>query len=98
MEPLHVPVQGVHSDGEETIGSAVALVFSLDHASTLSVPFLKDALESFYETDRLAKTILKKRLRGVRPIERVMEEQSTPRNDAIRDYCLSVRASLTKDG
>jgi uncharacterized protein YjbI with pentapeptide repeats len=41
---------------------------------------------------------LKKHLRGVRPIERALEEQSTPENEAIRGYCLTVRAALTDDG
>jgi len=34
----------------------------------------------------------------VRPIERALEEHPTSENDAIRDYCLAVRASLTDDG
>src|SRR5260370_9810690 len=51
-----------------------------------------------YEADRHAKTQLKKHLRGVRPIERALEQQSTPENQAIRGYCLAVRASLTDDG
>ncbi len=34
----------------------------------------------------------------MRPIERALEERSTPENDAIRDSCLAVRASLTDDG
>jgi hypothetical protein len=41
---------------------------------------------------------LKKQLRGVRPIERALEERSTPENEAIRGYCLAVRAALTDDG
>jgi hypothetical protein len=41
---------------------------------------------------------LKKQLRGVRPIERALEEHPTPENGAIRGYCLAVRASLTDDG
>ncbi len=35
---------------------------------------------------------------GVRPIERALETWSTPENEAIRGYCLAVRASLTDDG
>ena len=60
--------------------------------------YLKDAIKPFYEADRHAKTLLKKHLRGVRPIERALEEHPTPENEAIRDYCLAVRASLTDDG
>ena len=39
-----------------------------------------------------------KHLRGVRPIERALEEYKTPENEATRGYCLAVRASLTDDG
>ncbi len=58
----------------------------------------KDAIAPFYEADRHAKTLLKKQVRGVRPIELALEEHLTPENDAIRDYCLAVRAALTDDG
>lgn len=34
----------------------------------------------------------------MRPIERALEEGSTPENEAIRGYCLAVRAALTDDG
>ncbi len=34
----------------------------------------------------------------MRPIERALEEHRTPENEAIRGYCLAVRASLTDDG
>jgi hypothetical protein len=60
--------------------------------------YLKDATKLLYEADRHAKTELKHHLRGVRPIERALEEHSTPENEAIRGYCLAVRAALTDDG
>jgi hypothetical protein len=98
LNELAVPVTGVISDGEETIGSAVAFVFPDVPHQLCQFHYLKDAIKPFYEADRHAKTLLKKQLRGVRPIERALEEHPTPENDAIRDYCLAVRASLTDDG
>jgi MULE transposase-like protein len=98
LEPLQVPVKGIISDGEETIRSAVAFVFPEVPHQLCQFHYLKDAIKPFYEADRHAKTLLKKQLRGVRPIERALEEYPTPENDAIRDYCLAVRASLTDDG
>lgn len=98
LEPLEVPVKGVLSDGEETIRSAVAFVFPGVPHQLCQFHSLKDAIAPFYEADRHAKTLLKKQLRGVRPIERALEEHPTPENDAIRGYCLAVRASLTDDG
>jgi len=98
LEPWKVPVKGVISDGEETIGSAVAFVFPEVPHQLCQFHDLKDAIKPFYEADRHAKTLLKKQMRGVRPIERALEEHPTPENDAICDYCLAVRASLTDDG
>jgi hypothetical protein len=98
LKQLEVPVKGVISDGEETIGSAVAFVFPGVPHQLCQFHYLKDATKLLYEADRHAKTQLKKQLRGVRPIERALEEQSTPENEAIRGYCLAVRAALTDDG
>lgn len=98
LEQLEMPVKGVLSDGEETIRSAVAFVFPQVPHQLCQFHYLKDAVAPFYEADRHAKTQLKKHLRGVRPIEHALEEHSTPENEAIRDYCLAVRSSLTDDG
>ncbi len=98
LKELAVPVKGVISDGEETIGSAVAFVFPDAPHQLCQFHSLKDAIDPLYEADRHAKTPLKKQLRGVRPIERALEERSTPENEAIRGYCLAVRAALTDDG
>src|SRR5436853_33601 len=93
-----VSVKGVISDGQETIGSAVAFVFPGVPHQLCQFHYLKDATKPLYEADQHAKTQLKKQLRGVRPIERALEEHQTPENEAIRGYCLAVRASLTDDG
>ena len=56
------------------------------------------AAKPVYEADRHAKTLLKMQLRGVRPIERALEEHLTSENEAICDYCLAVRSCLSDDG
>ena len=98
LEPLKVPVKGVISDGEETIGSAVAFVFPEVPHQLCQFHYLKDAVDPLYEADRHAKTQLKKQVRGVRPLERALEERSDPEAEAMRGYCLAVRSSLTDDG
>src|SRR5258706_14258947 len=98
LGPWKVRVKGIISDGEETIGSAVAFVFPNVAHQRCQFHSLKDATAPLYDADRHAKTELKKQLRGVRPIERALEEHPTPENEAIRGYCLAVRASLTDDG
>lgn len=98
LDALAIPVKGIISDGEETIRSAVAFVFPEVPHQLCQFHYLKDALAPLYEADRHAKTQLKKQLRGVRALERALEERSTPENEAIRGYCLAIRAALTDDG
>ena len=98
LDQLQVPVTGVISDGQETIGSAVAFVFPKVPHQLCQLHYLKDAVDPLYEADRHAKTQLKKHVRGVRPLERALEERSDPEAEAIRGYCLAVRSSLTDDG
>jgi hypothetical protein len=93
-----VPVKGVISDGEDTLESAIAFVFPQVPHQLCQFHSLKDAIDPLYEADRHAKTQLKKQRLRVRPIERALEERITPENEAIRGYCLAVRASLTDDG
>lgn len=95
---LPVPVKGVISDGQETIRSAVAFVFPDVPHQLCQFHYLRDAAMPIFEADRHAKTELKKQTRGIRPIERALEEHSDPETEAIRDYCLAVRSALTDDG
>jgi hypothetical protein len=50
------------------------------------------------EADRHAKKELKKKVRGVRPIERKLEGREDPESQVIRGYCAAVRSALTDDG
>ena len=61
--------------------------------------YLREAARPIFEADRHAKKELKKRVRGVRPIER--ESRGAPERaeaEAVRGYCLAVRSALTDDG
>ena len=51
-----------------------------------------------YEADRHAKVQLKKKVRGIRPIERKVEGREDDEAEAIRGYCAAVRSALTDDG
>ncbi len=97
-EILPVPVNGIISDGQETIRSAVAFVFPDIPHQLCQFHYLRDAAQPIFEADRHAKTQLKKYVRGIRPIERALEERRDPETEAIRDYCLAVRSALTDDG
>jgi hypothetical protein len=41
---------------------------------------------------------VKKKVRGVRPIERAVEGRDDEEAEAVRGYCAAVRTSLTDDG
>ena len=50
------------------------------------------------EADRHIKVQLKKKVRGVRPIERKLEGRDDDEAEVIRGYCAAVRSALTDDG
>src|SRR5439155_15235543 len=64
--------------------------------------YLREAAKPIYEADRHAKKELKKRVRGIRPIERQAEKETAEEDDEeaqiVRGYCAAVRAALTDDG
>ena len=60
--------------------------------------YLREAAKPVYEADRHAKVQLKKKVRGIRPIERKVEGRDDAEAEAIRGYCAAVRSALTDDG
>jgi hypothetical protein len=62
------------------------------------VHYLREAAQPIYEADRHAKKELKKRVRGVRPIERKLEGRDDAEAKAVRGDCVAVRSALTDDG
>jgi len=56
LKELVVPVKGVISDGEETIGKAVAFVFPHVPHQLCQFHYLKDATKPLSDADRHAKT------------------------------------------
>lgn len=51
-----------------------------------------------YEADRHAKKELKKRVRGVRPIERALEAHTDPAAELVRGYAVVIRSAVGDDG
>jgi hypothetical protein len=97
-ELLPVPISGLVSDGQLSIRRAVASVFADEPHQLCHFHYLREAAKPIYEADRHAKKELKKQIRGVRPIERAVETRTDAEAEAVHDYCLAVRASLTDDG
>ena len=87
-EALEVPIAGVISEK-----ALDGVPHQLCHFH-----YLREAAKPIYEADRHAKKELKKRVRGVRPIERKVEGRDDEQAKVIRGYCAAVRSSLTDDG
>lgn len=97
-ESVEVPVTGVVSDGQASIRNAVSDVLPGVPHQLCHFHFLREAAKPIYEADRHAKKELKKRVRGVRVIERQVEDGDDPESELVLGYCQAVRASLTDDG
>ena len=97
-ERLGIEVSGIISDGQQSIRKAVARVFGALPHQLCHFHYLREAAKPIYEADRHAKKELKKLMRGIRAIERSLEEESGEEAQIVRDYCLAVRSSLTDDG
>ena len=97
-QALTVPILGVISDGQLSIRAAVADVFPEVPHQLCHFHYLREAAKPIYEADRHAKKELKKRVRGVRPIERQFEGRTDHEAQVVRGYCSAVRSALTDDG
>ena len=95
---LSVPITGVISDGQPSIRNAVSAALPGVAHQLCQFHYLREAAKEVYEADRHAKKELKKRVRGVRPIERGLEGRQDPEAEAVRGYCLAVRSAITDDG
>jgi Transposase, Mutator family len=97
-DALRVPIIGVVSDGQQSLVRAIADVLPGVPHQRCQFHYLREAARPIYEADRHAKVALKKRVRGVRPIERSLEGRDDAEAVAARGYCAAVRSALTDDG
>src|SRR5258708_4390748 len=95
---LPVAVAGVVSDGQRSLRQAVAQVWPAAAQQLRQYQYLREAAQPVYDADRHAKKDLKKRVRGVRPIERRAEAHPGAEAQVVHDYCAAVRSALTDDG
>ena len=97
-QALQVPIVGGISDGQPSIRAAVAQALPAVPHQLCQFHYLREAAKPIYEADRHAKKTLKKRVRGIRPIERKLEGRTDPEAEIMRGYCSAVRRALTDDG
>jgi len=97
-QALPVPIVAAISDGQDSIRQAVAQALPGVPHQQCHFHYLHAAAKPIYEADRHAKKELKKRVRGVRAIERQAEKEPSAAAAVVHDYCAAVRAALTDDG
>jgi hypothetical protein len=95
---LLVPIVGVVSDGQHSIRNAVAGALPRVPHQLCHFHYLREAARPIYEADRHAKKELKKRVRGIRPIEREVEGRTDREAQAVQGFCSAVRSAITDDG
>src|SRR2546426_7637531 len=91
---LPVPITAAVSDGQESIRKAVAQALPGVPHQLCHFHYLREAAKPISEADRHAKKELKKRVRGIRRIERQAEAASADdvEGEVVRGYCAAVRA------
>ena len=97
-DALEVPIAAVVSDGQQSIRKAVAAVFPDVPHQLCQFHYLREAATPIFEADRHAKKELKKRVRGIRPLERAVEERDDPEAQLVRGYAVAIRSALSDDG
>ena len=99
-QALPVPITGVVSDGQDSLRKAVQKALKGVPHQLCHFHYLREAAKPISEADRHAKKELKKRVRGIRKIERQAEQQGEDDEEAelVRGYCAAVRVALTDDG
>jgi hypothetical protein len=93
-----LPVVGVISDGQWAIRQAVGDVWPGVPHQLCQFHDLREAGRPIGEADRHAQKELRKRVRGVRPIERAVEDRTDPEAEVIRGYGAAVRGALGDSG
>jgi hypothetical protein len=91
QQALRVPIAGVIADGQLSSRRAVAHALPEVPPQLCHCHDLQEAAKPIYEADRHAKKALKKRGRGVRPIERRLAGRHDPAAEGVRGYCAAVR-------
>lgn len=98
QQALGRPLAGVISDGQQSIRRAVARALPDVPHQLCQFHYLREAAKDVSDADRHAKKELKKRVRGIRQVERAVEGDTTAAAAVVRGYCLAVRSALTDDG
>lgn len=93
-----IPIHGVISDGQHAIRQAVAKSLPGAPHQLCQFHYLREAGRPIWEADRHAQKELRKRVRGIRAIERQVEARTDAEAEITRGYCAAVRGALSDPG
>jgi hypothetical protein len=91
-----LPIVGVMSDTQESI--CLAIQHKLPTVPHQIGQYVKDGAQPVCEADRHVKKELKKKLRGIRDIERQAEQSPTKAAQIAADYSLAIRTVMRDEG
>ncbi len=95
---LGLPILGVISDKQDSIRLAVQNKLAGAPHQICHYHYLKDLAQPVCEIDRHLKKELKKKIRGVRDVERKAEASGGLEAQVVADYCLAIRTVMSDDG
>lgn len=98
IKALDIPVKGVISDGQRSIRLAVAAEFPGVPHQLCHFHFLRNIAKPISDMDRALKVDLKKKVRGIKSIERVAQLENDGKSQVILKYCQAIRYALLEDG
>jgi hypothetical protein len=98
IKALNIPIKGVISDGQRSIRLAVKEVFPNVPHQLCHFHFLRNIARPISEMDRALKVDLKKKVRGIKSIEKSIASVSDKKSQLIFQYCKAIRFALQDDG
>lgn len=98
IKALDIPVKGIISDGQRSIRLAVKQEFPGVPHQLCHFHFLRNIARPISEMDRALKVDLKKKVRGIKPIEQNVAFKTDKQSQLIFKYCQAIRFALQDDG
>jgi len=95
---LGFPIIGIVTDGQQSIRIAMESLLPDVPYQYCQYHYLKDIAKPVVELDRKLKTGIKKSLRGIRELEKKIENDKSAEAEVAKDYIAAVRSVLLEDG
>ena len=98
IKALGIPIRGIISDGQRSIRLAVKQEFPAIPHQLCHFHFLRNIARPISEMDRALKVDLRKKVRGIKPVEKNSILNTDKKSQLILRYCSAIRFALQDDG